>query len=53
MEKVAEGVWLLSGFPANYFNVYLLGMCWSMQRLAGAHDALCGNCGTGFHAYSP
>jgi hydroxyacylglutathione hydrolase len=25
MEKIANGVWLLSGFPANYFNVYLLG----------------------------
>jgi hydroxyacylglutathione hydrolase len=25
MENVADGVWLLSGFPANYFNVYLLG----------------------------
>jgi hydroxyacylglutathione hydrolase len=25
MELIAEGVWRLSGFPANYFNVYLLG----------------------------
>ncbi len=25
MQKIAEGVWQLSGFPANYFNVYLLG----------------------------
>jgi hydroxyacylglutathione hydrolase len=25
MEAIAEGVWKLSGFPANYFNVYLLG----------------------------
>ncbi len=25
MEKIAEEVWLLSGFPATYFNVYLLG----------------------------
>ena len=25
MEKIAEDVWLLSGLPANYFNVYLLG----------------------------
>jgi hydroxyacylglutathione hydrolase len=25
MEMIAEGVWKLSGFPTNYFNVYLLG----------------------------
>jgi hydroxyacylglutathione hydrolase len=25
MEEIAEGVWQLSGAPANYFNVYLLG----------------------------
>jgi glyoxylase-like metal-dependent hydrolase (beta-lactamase superfamily II) len=25
MEKIAEDVWLLSGLPAHYFNVYLLG----------------------------
>jgi hydroxyacylglutathione hydrolase len=25
MEKIAEDVWLLSGFPARYFNVYQLG----------------------------
>jgi glyoxylase-like metal-dependent hydrolase (beta-lactamase superfamily II) len=24
-EKIAEDVWLLAGFPAHYFNVYLLG----------------------------
>ncbi len=24
MEKIADGVWLLSGFPAGYFNVYLI-----------------------------
>src|SRR5436309_2184555 len=25
MKNIAAGVWQLSGFPANYFNVYLLG----------------------------
>ena len=25
MEKIAEDVWLFSGFPTHYFNVYLLG----------------------------
>jgi len=25
MEMIAEGVWQLSGFPANYINAYLLG----------------------------
>ena len=25
MEKIAEDVWLLSGFPANFINVYLIG----------------------------
>lgn len=25
MEPIADGVWRLSGFPPNYFNVYLLG----------------------------
>ena len=24
MEKIAEDVWLFSGFPSHYFNVYLL-----------------------------
>src|SRR5580765_8638802 len=24
MEKIADGVWLLSGFPAYYLNVYLI-----------------------------
>jgi glyoxylase-like metal-dependent hydrolase (beta-lactamase superfamily II) len=25
MEKIADDVWLLAGFPAHYFNVYLVG----------------------------
>jgi hydroxyacylglutathione hydrolase len=25
MEKIAEGVWKLTGFPANYINAFLLG----------------------------
>jgi hydroxyacylglutathione hydrolase len=25
MEKIADDVWLLSGFPADYINVYLIG----------------------------
>ena len=25
MTNIAEGVWQLSGFPSNYFNVYLVG----------------------------
>jgi glyoxylase-like metal-dependent hydrolase (beta-lactamase superfamily II) len=40
MEKIAEDVWLLSGFPASYFNVYLLGDVlvdaatrWGTQRI--------------------